>query len=301
MRRAAGLGSRGGGGRHGGPGRRPLLAVTAAATVPLVAPLLMGAGTSAAPSEPAPSQDLGTLVMVLDASGSMRRPDAAGQERMASARQAVSTVVAELPGEVPIGLRVFGAGPATRADAQTCGDSQLLVPPAPRSAPDVVEGVGRIAPQGWTPMGFALRSAGEDLARSADSFGTVVLVSDGVDECYPDHGPEPCEVARSMTTGPVQLRVHTVGLVVDEAARQQLQCIARVTGGFYADAADADDLAQALRDSLLPPPPAPTGPPEPPPANLLGTVVAVMVLTGTVLGTVALIRRGNRRRRRRYW
>ncbi|WP_329615161.1 hypothetical protein OG244_20360 [Streptomyces brevispora] len=51
----------------------------------------------------------GSLVMVLDSSGSMGHDDGTGRTRMESARTAVGTVVDGLPDGYPTGLRVHGA------------------------------------------------------------------------------------------------------------------------------------------------------------------------------------------------
>ena len=73
---------------------------------------------------------------------------------------------------------------------------------------------------------------------------TVVLVSDGGDNCAP---PAPCGVAREISRGGVALKIQAVGFRVNSSARRQLQCIAKAGGGRYLDATDAADLGAQLR------------------------------------------------------
>ncbi|MGL5809489.1 MAG: VWA domain-containing protein [Nocardioides sp.] len=247
------------------------------------------------------SQDTGSLLVVLDASGSMLRPDARGQTRMVSAKRAIAAVLAKVPAQTPLGIRVFGTGAAPTRSRAACTDSRLLVPIRRDSAERAITQVAGVRASGWTPIGFALERAAGDLRATKDPFGTVVLVSDGVDECYPGFGPEPCAVARSVSSPAVRLRVHTIGFTVDDEAREQLRCIARVTGGRYSDAADADSLADALRRGLLPPATLPEGPAEPARPAILPTAARMLGLLALAAGAVALVRALTRRRQRSYW
>lgn len=263
--------------------------------------VLAGALALLAVPSAASTQDAVPLLVVLDASGSMLEPDADGERRIAAAKTAVLTVVRELPDGTPLGLRVFGSSAAQRADRSSCSDSRLLLPVAALDRAEVSRAVRSVRARGWTPIGYALRRAAEDLRRSAEGVGTVVLVSDGVDECYPRYGPEPCEVARALAGGEIRLTVHTVGLAVDRRARKQLGCIAEATGGRYSDADDADSLASALRVGLLPAPEPPPAPPEPQRPDLVVPAVAVLLAGTAAAGVIALVRSARTRRARSYW
>ena len=89
---------------------------------------------------------------------------------------------------------------------------------------------------------------GDSLIEAADALpsqgGTIVLVSDGIDTCAP---PPVCEVAADLADRGVDIVINTVGFNVDAAARAELQCIADAAGGTYADASDADTLAEELK------------------------------------------------------
>ena len=70
-----------------------------------------------------------------------------------------------------------------------------------------------------------------------------MLFSDGRDECFdadldgnpatgPSYGQDPCEVAKSITSGNAAVdRVVTVGFRANSAAETELRCIAESTGG----------------------------------------------------------------------
>ena len=87
-----------------------------------------------------------------------------------------------------------------------------------------------------------------------------MLVSDGKETCQGD----PVLAAKALAAKGIT--VHTVGFIVDTAARGQLQAIARATGGTYFDAPVGPELPDTLKSALtackkrvvtLPPKPQP--------------------------------------------
>ena len=71
-----------------------------------------------------------------------------------------------------------------------------------------------------------------------------MLVSDGGDNCKP---PDPCDVAKQISKGGIDLKIQAVGFQVKQGARRQLQCIAEAGGGRYVDADNAQELGGQLR------------------------------------------------------
>src|SRR5699024_4759075 len=55
------------------------------------------------------TDDAGKLLLVLDASGSMAEDAGGGQTRIEAAKDALRTVVDELPDDAEVGLRVYGS------------------------------------------------------------------------------------------------------------------------------------------------------------------------------------------------
>jgi len=220
--------------------RRPgvvLLRLCAGALLATVglAPAGLGAGAGrAATSEAAEN----SLLLLLDASGSMRESAGGGQTRIAAAKAALDDLVGELPETSNVGLRVYGATKDTG-----CDDTQLVAPVAPLDRGALRRSIAGVTPRGDTPIGASLRAAAKDL-EGAPGRTTIVLVSDGEDNCAP---PQPCDVARDLAAQGLDLRVEAIGFQVGPAARAQLACIAKVTGGSYLDAPDARALTGQLQ------------------------------------------------------
>ncbi|MGF0318464.1 vWA domain-containing protein [Nocardia fluminea] len=214
--------------------------------VPLTAALTAVALTVLPASFPAVAQaDPGLYaptMLILDASGSMERPDQGGT-MMDSAKRAVRAFVASAPAESSVGLTTYGTGTSnSEADkAAGCRDVQVLRQPTTIDKPALITAVDGIHARGWTPMGTALRQAADALPDSGSR--SIVLVSDGDDTCSP---PDPCEVAKELKQQGLDLIVHSIGFAVDDKARAQLTCAAQATGGTYSDAADGAALERLL-------------------------------------------------------
>ncbi|WNI30597.1 VWA domain-containing protein [Streptomyces sp. ITFR-6] len=212
-----------------------LFALVAGALPATAAPGGTGAAANA-------SGGSGSLVMVLDSSGSMGDDDGTGRTRMESARTAVGTVVDALPDGHPTGLRVYGAD-----RPQGCTDTRLVRPVQKLDRTALKRAVAALRPRGDTPIGLSLQKAARDLPRpAAGAIGTrtILLISDGEDNCGT---PQPCEVAEQLGKEGVGLRIDTVGFQVKGAAREQLECIAQAGNGRYYDAPDAKALSRQLQ------------------------------------------------------
>lgn len=244
--------------------------------------------------------DVGAVVLVVDASGSMLDRDQDGARKIDAAKRALRNLINEIPAGTPLGLRVFGQRGALSASRSACRDSDLLLPVRPVRRSAMRSALGTFEARGWTPLAYALAKGAKDLP--AGRRGSVVLISDGVDECFPRFGPEPCAVARDLAKDKIDLKVQTIGITASASARRQLKCIARVTGGRYWDVDDASSLADALSGSI--PRAAPAAPvvvPPPPSSTPLGASALVVVMATGVAGLVAGVRSLLRKRQRAYW
>ncbi|GAB2729011.1 vWA domain-containing protein [Nocardia thraciensis] len=181
-------------------------------------------------------------MLILDASGSMQRPDPAGT-MMDAAKNAVRTFVGSAPAEAKVGLTTYGTSTGNSEAEKTagCRDVSVLRRPDTIDRAALVGAADGIKASGWTPMGTALREAAEALPSSGPR--SIVLVSDGDDTCSP---PEPCDVARELKKQGLDLVVHSIGFAVDAKARTQLSCMAQATGGTYSDAVDGPALERVL-------------------------------------------------------
>jgi hypothetical protein len=209
--------------------------------------------TSAPTPSPAPTAvPLGSapVLVILDASGSMNADDGTGRSKIDAAQEALTSLIGGLGEEADVGLRVYGHR-TDNTDAEAgCADTELLVPVGTGNADALQRAVDGLQAGGFTPIGTSLRAALEDLP--GDRGRTIVLISDGIDTCAP---PAACETAEQIVADGVQLRVEAIGFRVDDAAAEELRCIARATGGTYRAADDAEDLARELRANI------PTGTP----------------------------------------
>lgn len=194
------------------------------------------AATAASAAPPAAGGQDGSLVMVLDSSGSMAGPDGSGHTRIESARAAIGSVVDGLPDGYPTGLRVYGAG-----KTHGCDDTSPVQPVTALDRAAMKQAVAAVQPKGDTPTALALTKAAADLPASGRR--TILLVSDGESNCG---APKPCEVAAGLAGDGLDLRIDTVGFQVKGAARDELECIAKAGHGAYYDAPDAAALARQL-------------------------------------------------------
>ncbi|WOX24947.1 VWA domain-containing protein [Streptomyces solicathayae] len=220
--------------------RRALAAVSVLLLGALLSPMATASASPAAPETPESAR----IDLVLDLSGSMNENDAGGETRLAAAKQAVTRIIDTAPEEAPLGLRVYGATYPGEDKKRGCADTQQVLPVSPMDRPARAAAKKRVAgfkAVGFTPIGVSLRAAAEDLGAKGER--RIILVSDGDDTCAP---PPPCEVARELKAQGIDLAVDVVGFRTPSSARAQLKCIAKVTGGSYADADDADSLTADL-------------------------------------------------------
>lgn len=212
------------------------LLIALAVLVPAVLPRAQAEGFNTGRTAPS--------MLVFDASGSMRADDVDGRTRMDVAKEAVTALVPMLPEDAAVGLMTYGnSDAATAADQEAgCQDVKTLVEPDGLDRERLIGAIEGVQPSGFTPIGLSLQKAADALPEA--EMRSIVLVSDGIDECG---GPPPCEVAGELAGKHPGMRIHTIGFKAEQAARGELACIAEVTGGTFADASDAE----TLRDELL--------------------------------------------------
>lgn len=203
---------------------------------------IIGLGLALTPPAGA-AENMDPTVVVLDASGSMLQKDVGGQTRMDAAKQATTEFVSEAPKDAQLGLVTYGTGTGS-SDAEKeagCRDITVLARPGEKPGDALKNEVNGLQPRGYTPIGNSLLKANELLPK--DGKRSIVLVSDGIDTCAP---PPVCDVAKQLKEQGTDLVVHTIGFMVDDAARAELTCVANVTGGTYADASSKESLKATL-------------------------------------------------------
>jgi Ca-activated chloride channel family protein len=160
-----------------------------------------------------------------------------GQTKIAAARAAVDSILSKWKPTDRLGLIAYGH--RSKGD---CKDIELMIPVSRFDPARIKTAVNSLNPKGKTPIADSLRAAAASL-KATENKGTVVLVSDGIETCVAD----PCAVAADLKKAGVGFVAHVIGFdVADPAAKAQLQCIARATGGVYLDARNASGLENAL-------------------------------------------------------
>ena len=190
---------------------------------------------SGAPEARAEGSD---ILFVLDGSGSMWG-QIDGVAKIETARETLTRLLNDLPGEARLGLMAYGATSKT-----SCEDVAVLnAIGSDRGA--IKKSIAGLQPLGKTPIQASLAQGIELLAKAepTDTRKSLVLISDGVETC----GGDPCAMARSAAASGVDMKLHVVGFDVDSETRAQLQCIAEEGGGQYFNASDTAGFAAAMR------------------------------------------------------
>ena len=104
-----------------------------------------------------------------------------------------------------------------------------------------------ITPKGSSPIAHALQQLTEEFPdASTDADNVILLFADGSDTCNAD----PCVAAEQVHTGPKKVIVHVVGFDLDQAAEQQLRCVAQKTDGRFYLARTVAELRSSADEAL---------------------------------------------------
>jgi hypothetical protein len=185
------------------------------------------------------------LALILDASGSMTEElPGTGQTKLAVAKDVLAELIPQIPQEMRGTLWIYGHRRPGEPKSESCKDIEQVFPLGPVDSAAYVEKIRGINAIGWTPIADSIQGAAKDLPTG--DFNSIILVSDGEETC----GGDPCALAEALRASDAAVTVHVVGYAVDDATRDQLQCVAQVSGGSYNDAQDAGGLLGALEDAV---------------------------------------------------
>jgi hypothetical protein len=192
-------------------------------------------------TEPAQSN----VALILDGSGSMGEAlPGSDKTKLAVAKEVMAELIPQIPAELASALWIYAHRYPPEPKAESCKDIEQVFPLGPVDAGAYVDKIQAIKANGWTPIADSIIAAADTLP--SGDFNSMILVSDGQETC----GGDPCAVARALKESDTGLTVHVVGYAVDDETREELECIAGVSGGSYHDAADAEGLLQALEEAL---------------------------------------------------
>lgn len=188
--------------------------------------------------------------LILDASGSMRetKRTIGGRLKIDVAKDVMTQVIANLPEEAEVALRVYGHR-IREGRPGACQDSELMVPFAKIDKARLLERVKAVRALGTTPIAYSLQQVPRDFA-GATGEKMVILITDGKEEC---HG-NPSEVVANLLAQGLKLRLNVVGFALaDAATKTEMEKVASLTGGRFFDAQDSEGLRKAISQSLAAP------------------------------------------------
>jgi hypothetical protein len=186
------------------------------------------------------------VVFVFDASGSMNAA-MEGTTRLAIAKEAMTNLTGQMEAVTLASLWVYGHRLPQSDPAASCMDIEQIITLDALDRQQFADAVANLNAIGYTPISTTLEMAAASLPPG--EINSIILISDGEETC----AGNPCAVAQALHAANVDLVVNTIGFAADAATRQQLQCIAEVTGGLYLDAPGADELNAALLEITTPP------------------------------------------------
>lgn len=183
------------------------------------------------------------IEIILDVSGSMGAM-AGGEKKMDAAKKAVASTIGSIPASANVGLRLYGHRVPNAKKAESCKDSQLVIPFGPVNQTQFQNALNQAIPLGQTPIAYSLELAAQDFGELKDEEAAIILVSDGAETC----GGDPVQVAKDLIAKGFKIKINTIGFDVDAQTRAQLEGISQATGGIYMDAKDTSQLSQSLQE-----------------------------------------------------
>jgi len=179
------------------------------------------------------------LEIILDASGSMKT--ALGKKtRWATAHDVLEQVLATLPSDFNVGLRIYGHRESSLSP-KTCTDSELAVPIQKLDQQAILNAADAAKPRGETPLVYSVLQSPADLKELGG--GTVIVITDGEESCHGD----PVKAAAQLKASGLNITLNIVGFTTGQTVQQQLSGFAQATGGRFYAANDGPTLAQAIR------------------------------------------------------
>jgi hypothetical protein len=181
--------------------------------------------------------------LILDSSNSMWG-QIKGESKISIAKEVLKQIIDGLAEEMNVGLRLYGHRYKVE-DKRACQDTELIIPIGPLQKDQLIQTIEKITPTGKTPLVYSILKSPQDFINLKG--GTVVLISDGIESCEGDIK----SIAPKLKESGIELTVNIIGFdIKEEEARNQLETIAKSTGGIYLDAKDSQELLSSLQQTL---------------------------------------------------
>lgn len=189
------------------------------------------------------SLDDRSVEIVVDASRSMWGR-MGGEPKMTVAKKILEDVSYWFPEDLDLALRAYGN--TSPSDNNNCADSTLLVPFGDSNRDPIRHAISGLKPLGQTPIAYSLNQAARDFG-SLKSDRALILVTDGIESC----GGNPVQAARELREQGII--VHLIGFGMGSAADEDaasLRAVAKASGGRYVTAGSAEELKEALAQTV---------------------------------------------------
>ena len=185
------------------------------------------------------------VMLLIDASASMREALPDGTMKVSAAKKVIETMVTDyLPEGTNFGMRVFG-----HRGGQDC-KSELMLPLRPIDKEGIKTKLMfiRSSSLGNTSLAEGISWALEDF-KGIEGTKRLVVLTDGEETC---HGDPAAEIAKLAETG-LDVVVNFVGFTLaDESVKAEYSNWVQSTNGFYYDAQDSEALGLALQKAMKP-------------------------------------------------
>jgi hypothetical protein len=203
-------------------------------------------GTAAAIIQGGVQQETGptNILFILDCSNSMKEK-LSGQIKLELAKRVLQDAMQRIPGDINVGLRVFGQS-ITPDIGLDCEQTALLVPLGTGNRGSIIRRLTELRAAGMTPLEFALRAAATDDFRDVQGRKIIILITDGIDTC----GGNPCAFIAILPRYGIKIKCDVVGVDIHRSEHNQLDCIAKTSGGKYYDANTAGKLIDSISESV---------------------------------------------------
>lgn len=162
------------------------------------------------------------ILFVLDGSGSMYAKMGT-DNRITVAKRLLTRLVDSLQyqEDLELALRIYGHQ-SIKTD-RNCKDTKLEVPFGKNNHADIKQEIQDLRPKGTTLIAYSLQEAAYDFPKTPGVRNIIILITDGLEECDGD----PCAVSLALQKRGVVLRPFVIGLGLDDAFREQFECVGR--------------------------------------------------------------------------
>ena len=161
------------------------------------------------------------ILFVLDGSGSMKQKYEKAS-KFETAKQLLFKLIDSVEHKNPnveFAVRVFGfQSPNTQ---HNCKDSKLLIPFAKSNGGKIMGELGRVTPQGMSPIAWSIQQGAGDFPDDPRSLNSIILITDGEETC----GGDPCKISKELLAKKITLKPFIVGLNVDSSAYEKYKCM----------------------------------------------------------------------------